>query len=195
MPCLIPQLPFPIQIVRGLPGRVVGVAAGACHSVALLEDGRVFGWGSSATGELGHARGAVPVTHAPTHIPALSINGASSRPAARVFAGCGRSFASFVPAFVTDAQLAASTLLPTVAAGTLSLVTPLPASEELVHTAAAAEAQPAPGAGAAVVAAPGAGAPAAPAAPAGVKVHIETLPPSLVLFLLSIWLHGPLVLR
>ena len=34
--------------------RVVGVAAGAVHSIALAADGRVFTFGAGAWGKLGH---------------------------------------------------------------------------------------------------------------------------------------------
>ena len=34
--------------------RVVGVAAGAHHSIALAADGRVITFGSGASGKLGH---------------------------------------------------------------------------------------------------------------------------------------------
>ena len=44
------------QVVRGLPGRVTHIAAGSHHSIVLLEDGRVMGWGASATGQLGHKK-------------------------------------------------------------------------------------------------------------------------------------------
>ncbi|CEF97508.1 Regulator of chromosome condensation, RCC1 [Ostreococcus tauri] len=38
----------------GLEGKIVDVACGAEHSLALSEDGRVYSWGTSADGVLGH---------------------------------------------------------------------------------------------------------------------------------------------
>ena len=44
--------------VRGLAGvRVSAVAAGACHSLCLVEGGALFSWGSAAGGRHGHGGG------------------------------------------------------------------------------------------------------------------------------------------
>ena len=36
--------------------RVVSVAAGRAHSVALAADGKIFTWGDASKGQLGHAQ-------------------------------------------------------------------------------------------------------------------------------------------
>lgn len=51
------QAPEP---VAGLDARVVAIAAGNYHSLALTDDGRVLAWGNSMLGALGVDRDAVP---------------------------------------------------------------------------------------------------------------------------------------
>ena len=41
------------QVIKGIPGRVVGIAAGHYHSLAFLESGEVYGWGWNGNGQLG----------------------------------------------------------------------------------------------------------------------------------------------
>ena len=36
--------------------RIVSVAAGRAHSVALAADGKIFTWGDASKGQLGHAQ-------------------------------------------------------------------------------------------------------------------------------------------
>ena len=41
------------KLIETIPGRVVALAAGAFHSLALLESGEVYGWGRNTEGQLG----------------------------------------------------------------------------------------------------------------------------------------------
>ncbi|EOD11114.1 hypothetical protein EMIHUDRAFT_452497 [Emiliania huxleyi CCMP1516] len=53
----VPIAAVPVP-VRGLAGvRVSAVAAGACHSLCLVEGGALFSWGSAAGGRHGHGGG------------------------------------------------------------------------------------------------------------------------------------------
>ena len=52
--CLPPSLPPPSELVRSLEGqKVVRVACGRAHSVALSEQGQMFVWGAGEGGQLG----------------------------------------------------------------------------------------------------------------------------------------------
>ena len=42
------------QLIETISGRVVGIAASAFHSLALLESGKVYGWGNDLYGQLGY---------------------------------------------------------------------------------------------------------------------------------------------
>jgi uncharacterized repeat protein (TIGR01451 family) len=42
----------PVQ-VTGLPGNIIGIAAGSCDSLALTADGLVYAWGCNGSGQLG----------------------------------------------------------------------------------------------------------------------------------------------
>ena len=42
------------KLIKTLPGKVVGIAAGYYHTLAFLENGKVFGWGRNAEGQLGN---------------------------------------------------------------------------------------------------------------------------------------------
>jgi uncharacterized repeat protein (TIGR01451 family) len=42
----------PVQ-VTGLPGNIVAISAGSCHSLALTADGLVYAWGCNGSGQLG----------------------------------------------------------------------------------------------------------------------------------------------
>lgn len=46
---------FTPQIVAGIHGKIVDVAAGHDHSLAVTADGKVFTWGSNEHGQLGYA--------------------------------------------------------------------------------------------------------------------------------------------
>ena len=41
------------QLITGIPGKVIGISAGNYHSLALLESGEVYGWGSNENGQIG----------------------------------------------------------------------------------------------------------------------------------------------
>ena len=41
------------KLIRGIPGKVTGLAAGFFHSVAFTESGEVYGWGRNVEGQLG----------------------------------------------------------------------------------------------------------------------------------------------
>ena len=41
------------QQIKGIPGKVVKLASGVYHSLALLESGEVYGWGLNIEGQLG----------------------------------------------------------------------------------------------------------------------------------------------
>ena len=81
--------PAPEEGPAGL--RVVSIAAGLAHSVAVVADGRVFAWGSNDRGQLGLANS--PARHAsfrcprwtwgPRLVPAFSMAHAHSATAAR----------------------------------------------------------------------------------------------------------------
>ena len=43
---------FP-QLIKGIPGKVIGITAGSHHSLAVLENGMVFGFGENTFGQLG----------------------------------------------------------------------------------------------------------------------------------------------
>ena len=57
--------------VGGLPGHVVGIAAGCHHSLALTSNGEVWAWGESGQGELGDGTDAVSSRPTPVHVAAL----------------------------------------------------------------------------------------------------------------------------
>ena len=40
------------QLVKGIPNKVVAIAAGSSHSLALLDNGDVYGWGRNNVGPL-----------------------------------------------------------------------------------------------------------------------------------------------
>jgi alpha-tubulin suppressor-like RCC1 family protein len=63
--------PEPVQ-VPGLSG-VAAVAAGAMHSVALLDDGTLWAWGFNWQGQLGDGT----TTSAPTPVQVVGLPGAS----------------------------------------------------------------------------------------------------------------------
>lgn len=45
---------LPIDITHQFPDEVVQISAGAYHTLALLADGRLFGWGKGSRGQLGY---------------------------------------------------------------------------------------------------------------------------------------------
>jgi alpha-tubulin suppressor-like RCC1 family protein len=54
-----------------LTGQIVGIAAGAEHSVSLHFDGTVFTWGINETGQLGNGSGSPGFRHTPGFVAAL----------------------------------------------------------------------------------------------------------------------------
>ena len=44
------------QIIEAIPGKVVSIAAGDYHSLALLDSGKIYGWGSNYDGRLGNSK-------------------------------------------------------------------------------------------------------------------------------------------
>ena len=73
--------------------RIVSVAAGRAHSVALAADGKIFSWGDASRGQLGHAQLAAMMqgpNPAPLSIPfpqaIQSLEPARLKPPARVTA-------------------------------------------------------------------------------------------------------------
>ena len=42
------------QLIDIIPGKVVSIAAGALHSLALLESGEVYSWGGNVNGQVGN---------------------------------------------------------------------------------------------------------------------------------------------
>lgn len=64
------QYNTPVRVQGLPPGQVVAIAAGGDHSLALTSDGRVWGWGSNAWGQLGGTVGGNRYTAAP--VPGLS---------------------------------------------------------------------------------------------------------------------------
>lgn len=55
--CRVPATATATRHPVGAAGmRVVGVAAGSGHSLAVMEEGRVFAWGAAASGRLGLGR-------------------------------------------------------------------------------------------------------------------------------------------
>eukprot|EP00435_Cladocopium_sp_Y103_P040006 s1192_g10.t2 len=78
------QVPVPLpEVQQG----VVGVAAGACHSVAWCNDGMAFTWGHGGAGRLGH--GTVDSHRTPLRVQVLSE-------LKMVHARCGANFTIFV---------------------------------------------------------------------------------------------------
>jgi alpha-tubulin suppressor-like RCC1 family protein len=49
-----PHSPTPVQILH-LPAKIIDLVAGSFHSLALLENGDVYGWGHNGYGQLGRA--------------------------------------------------------------------------------------------------------------------------------------------
>ena len=41
------------QLIKDIPNKGVGIAAGDHHSLALIEDGKIYSWGTSDEGQLG----------------------------------------------------------------------------------------------------------------------------------------------
>ena len=41
-------------LIKGNPGRVIGLSTGDYHILALLESGKVYGWGRNSEGQLGN---------------------------------------------------------------------------------------------------------------------------------------------
>ena len=41
------------KLIKGIPGKVVGIAAGSLHSLVVTENGELYGWGRNQNGELG----------------------------------------------------------------------------------------------------------------------------------------------
>ena len=74
------SMPRRVHALRNV--RVVGIACGDLHSLALADDGGVYTWGSGSHGELGH--GGVAHEAEPRRIESL-------RQRALVFAACGAS--------------------------------------------------------------------------------------------------------
>jgi alpha-tubulin suppressor-like RCC1 family protein len=70
--------------VQGLGTGIVGVAAGAGHSCALSDEGRVKCWGDNSAGQLGD--GSLPVRLTPVDVPGLA--GGITTVAAGEFHGC-----------------------------------------------------------------------------------------------------------
>ncbi|KAG6549771.1 hypothetical protein Mapa_008752 [Marchantia paleacea] len=60
-----------VEVVQGLPGRCVHIAAGYHHSGAISDDGTVYVWGSNAHGQLGLGKKAKKLVHVPTQVEAL----------------------------------------------------------------------------------------------------------------------------
>ena len=64
-------VPQPTQVL-GLPAKAQAIAGGTQHSLAVLEDGSVWAWGSNQHGQLGSgAKGAFALGVAPTQVPGL----------------------------------------------------------------------------------------------------------------------------
>ena len=75
--------PSPVALPAG--ARCVAVAAGSAHSLALLDDGRVFSWGSARCGQLGASDPQLALVDAPT--PALVALPPGGAPPSAVAAG------------------------------------------------------------------------------------------------------------
>ncbi|MEK0445813.1 MAG: hypothetical protein RLZZ399_1134 [Verrucomicrobiota bacterium] len=78
-PATLSSSSVPLQLAASLFGskKVVAVAAGANHSLALTEDGLVYAWGSHSAGQLGDgsAVAAGAMNHVPVQIAATGATG------------------------------------------------------------------------------------------------------------------------
>ena len=83
---IIEVLPRRIEALAQTERRFVGVAAGLRHSLALTEEGQLYGWGDGCGN--GHAKGANPAAHTPTLVAALA-----SESVKHVYAWCNSSCA------------------------------------------------------------------------------------------------------
>ena len=44
----------PPQLIKNIPGKVMGISAGVCHSLALLDSGEIYGWDDNVPKQLGN---------------------------------------------------------------------------------------------------------------------------------------------
>ncbi len=80
--------PAPLSTPIGWAGRtVVGVAAGAAHSLAVLDDGTVWAWGQGSSGQLGNNSGAI----APAPVAVLEPAAWNVRSVWKIAAGANHS--------------------------------------------------------------------------------------------------------
>jgi alpha-tubulin suppressor-like RCC1 family protein len=66
-------LPARVEILEEAGGRFVGVAAGGAHSLAVREDGALWAWGKSETGQLGMGPALVADLHSFEEYPARVV--------------------------------------------------------------------------------------------------------------------------
>ncbi len=83
---------FP-QIMQGVTGKVVAIAAGTYHSLALTDDGRVWAWGHNDQGQLGDSTFTDPFGV----FPVKGLKGAKA-----IAAGGGHGLALAVPSLKVD---------------------------------------------------------------------------------------------
>lgn len=83
---------FP-QIMQGITGKVIAITAGANHSLALTDDGRLWAWGHNDQGQLGDSTFADPFGV----FPVKNLKGAKA-----IAAGGGHSIALVVSSLKVD---------------------------------------------------------------------------------------------
>jgi hypothetical protein len=102
----------PNGVISGLGKKVVAVAAGADHNIALCSDGTMAAWGSNDSGQLGNNSSAMP-SSVPVSVSSSNLNlgenfaAVSSGPNAAITQAIVGTLSSGWPPFVTAVSLGA----------------------------------------------------------------------------------------